>query len=266
MSKDSSSGNAAVVNKSWLWRKTHTDGKNLGPPTWVTSVTLLILAAGWIVVGVAFSVIYYIIHPNAGASAIENSAAAQLIFIFLTEGMAVAFVLYILRRRKLTLAAIGLGRWPAFSDLWRALGGFVVFYIVFILALTVASMFIPSLSDEKQDVGFDHLQTTTDSILAFIALVILPPLGEETLFRGYLYSGLRFFWRFLPALIVTSLVFGAAHLQLGSGTALLWAAALDTFILSIILVYLREKTGALYACILVHMLNNLIAFGVHFHA
>jgi membrane protease YdiL (CAAX protease family) len=31
-----------------------------------------------------------------------------------------------------------------------------------------------------------------------------------------------------------------------------------------VLCFLRERTGALYAGMLVHMLNNLIAFGVHF--
>jgi len=94
--------------------------------------------------------------------------------------------------------------------------------------------------------------------------VVLPPLGEETLIRGYLYSGLRQTWRFLPALVITSLMFGLAHLEFGSGGPLVWAAAIDTAILSIVLCYLREKSGALYAGILVHMMNNLIAFGVHF--
>ncbi|MGH9351096.1 MAG: lysostaphin resistance A-like protein, partial [Terriglobia bacterium] len=90
------------------------------------------------------------------------------------------------------------------------------------------------------------------------------PLGEETLVRGYLYSGLRKYWRFWPALLFTSLLFGAAHLEFGAGGPLVWAAAIDTFLLSVVLCYLRERTGALYAGILVHMLNNLIAFGVHF--
>jgi len=62
--------------------------------------------------------------------------------------------------------------------------------------------------------------------------------------------------------MVTSLVFGLAHLEFGSGGPLVWAAAIDTFLLSIILVYLRERTGALYAGILLHMLNNFIAFFV----
>ena len=92
----------------------------------------------------------------------------------------------------------------------------------------------------------------------------LPPIGEETLMRGYLYSGLRSRLHFWPALLITSLLFGVAHLSTGvSGP--LWAAAVDTFILSAVLVYLREKTGALYAPIMLHGLNNLVAFFAHFY-
>jgi membrane protease YdiL (CAAX protease family) len=75
----------------------------------------------------------------------------------------------------------------------------------------------------------------------------LPPLGEEILVRGYLFSGLRMVWRFLPAVIVTSLLFGAAHLEFGGGGPLVWAAAIDTFILSVVLCFLRERSGALDA-------------------
>jgi membrane protease YdiL (CAAX protease family) len=70
--------------------------------------------------------------------------------------------------------------------------------------------------------------------------------------------------RFWPAVVVTSLFFGAAHLELGSGGPLVWAAAVDTFLLSVVLCFLRERSGALYAGMLVHMANNLVAFGVHF--
>jgi membrane protease YdiL (CAAX protease family) len=71
-------------------------------------------------------------------------------------------------------------------------------------------------------------------------------------------------WRFWPAVLVTSLFFGAAHLELGTGGPIVWAAAIDTFLLSVVLCFLRERTGALYAGMAVHMVNNLIAFGIHF--
>jgi membrane protease YdiL (CAAX protease family) len=106
----------------------------------------------------------------------------------------------------------------------------------------------------------------TQILAAFVVEIGLGIIHNgEILVRGYLYSGLRSNWKFLPAALLTSLMFGLAHLQLGSGAAVVWAAGIDTFVLSMVLVYLREKTGVLYAGILVHALNNLIAFGVHFN-
>ena len=172
----------------------------------------------------------------------------------------------LLRRRGLKLNAIGLGRKPTWGDLKKALIGFLAFYALLILATLAISALVPSFNtNQTQDVGFNSLNSTLDGIFAFASLVILPPLGEETLVRGYLYSGLRSRWKFVPAMLVTSLIFGLAHLQLGSGTAAVYAAGLDTFVLSLVLVYLRETTGALYAGMLVHSLNNVVAFGVHFH-
>jgi len=49
-------------------------------------------------------------------------------------------------------------------------------------------------------------------------------------------------------------------LQARSGQPLLWVAGIDTFILSLVLIYLREKTDSLYASIGLHMLKNTIAF------
>jgi membrane protease YdiL (CAAX protease family) len=59
-------------------------------------------------------------------------------------------------------------------------------------------------------------------------------------------------------------LFAAAHLQIGSGAPLLWTAAIDTFILSLVLCYLRYKTGSLWPGIFLHMLKNLLAFLVIF--
>jgi membrane protease YdiL (CAAX protease family) len=197
---------------------------------------------------------------------LNNSAPAQFFYLLIAEGLTVAFVLSIIRRRGLKLIAIGLGRKPAWRDLRRGLIGFAAFYGLLIIATVIISALFPGFNtNQTQNVGFNSLNSNLDQVLAFAALVVLPPLGEETLVRGYLYSALRSHWKFIPAMLVTSLLFGLAHLQLGDGAAALWAAGLDTFVLSLILVYLRETTGALYAGMLVHSLNNVIAFGVHFH-
>jgi membrane protease YdiL (CAAX protease family) len=146
------------------------------------------------------------------------------------------------------------------KDIIGAAVGFGVFFVTLIITGLIINHLSPELNNQKQDLGFNNISTSSENILAFVSLVILPPLGEETLVRGYLYSGLRKFWRFWPAVAVTSIIFGAAHLEFGSGGPLVWAAAIDTFLLSIVLCFLRERTGALYAGMAVHMLNNLIAF------
>lgn len=237
--------------------------RRLGSPLSVILRVVLVFiisqAAGYLLV----SALYGLVRPGRTVD-VNNSIAAQFFYILIAEGLAAWLAILMVRAKHLDLSVIGLGRRPRFSDLGRGALGFAVFYGILIIVGIIVNAFSPNINNEQQNLGFTNISNSTENILAFISLVILPPLGEETLVRGYLYAGLRKVWRFVPAVLVTSLIFGAAHLEWGSGGPLVWAAAIDTFLLSVVLCFLREKTGALYAGMLVHMLNNLIAFGVHF--
>jgi membrane protease YdiL (CAAX protease family) len=232
--------------------------EDLGGPLRLILTTVLVFLASQVVAALIAEAILSALHPNG--MRLDDSIGAQFVYVALAEGLAAWLVIRIVRRRGLGLGFIGLGRRPKGSDLTRALIGFGIFYVLLIAASVLVNSLSPEITNQKQNLGFTNINSGTDNLLAFISLVLLPPLGEEVLIRGYLYSGLRKVWRFLPALLMTSFIFGAAHLELGSGSPLVWGAAIDTFLLSVVLVYLREKTGALYAGMLVHMLNNLIAF------
>jgi membrane protease YdiL (CAAX protease family) len=239
---------------------------NFGGPWRVVGTTLLIFLVSQLVAAFIVELGLGIIHSGTNPlGSLDQSAPAQFFYVGLAEGGAAWLVFKVIKKRGLSLAHIGLGRFPKGKDIVKGLLGFAIFFGLLIVVNGLLALVFPQINSESQDVGFNTLNNGLDQALALIALVIFPPLGEETLVRGYLYSGLRTRWKFLPALLVTSLLFGLAHLQLGSGTAVLWAAGVDTFTLSLVLVYLRESTGALYAGMLVHSLNNLIAFGVHFH-
>jgi len=114
---------------------------------------------------------------------------------------------------------------------------------------------------QKQELGFDQLFTSGQKLLALVSLVVLPPIIEETVFRGFLFSGLRKKCNFIVAALVTSVLFASLHL-LASSQGPLWIAGLDTFVLSLVLCYLREKTGALWAPMMLHALKNVIAFTI----
>ena len=142
-----------------------------------------------------------------------------------------------------------------------ALSGFFVYMLVYLVLFNIVTAIIPSLdANQKQELGYDTYTSGLALAGIFVSLVVLPPIVEETLFRGFLYSGLRNKIPKITAAIVTSIIFAAVHLQFGSGNALLWVAALDTFVLSMVLVLLRDKTDSLWASIGLHMIKNLLAF------
>jgi membrane protease YdiL (CAAX protease family) len=239
---------------------------NFGGPWRVIGTTVAIFIVSQLFAAFLVELFLGILHSGTSPTgSLDGSAPAQFFYVGMAELGAAWLVIKMVKRRGLKLSSIGLGRRPAGVDLIKGLLGFAAFFLILIVVNGILAFFFPHINSETQDVGFNTLNNPLDQTLALIALVIFPPLGEETLVRGYLYSGLRKSWKFVPAMLVTSLLFGLAHLQLGSGAAVLWAAGVDTFTLSLVLVYLRETTGALYAGMLVHSLNNLIAFGVHFH-
>jgi membrane protease YdiL (CAAX protease family) len=240
---------------------------DFGPWWLVVGVTLLIFFLSQFAAALLLSAGLAFFKSSASiADLINQSAPVQFFYVLAAEGLVVILTLLAVTKwRHLNLSAIGLGRWPRRKDFSRALGGAAAFYGLLIISSIIISLVLPDLNTEQsQEVGFDALNSSLDSVLAFAALVILPPLGEEVLMRGYLFSGLRSRMRFIYAGLITSVLFGAAHLGTGPADTTLWIAGVDTFLLSLVLVYLRETTGALYAPMMVHAANNLVAFGVHF--
>lgn len=243
--------------------KSHRFGSPAGIITRVIFIFIISQLAGAFIVELFASLLNY--YPASG-SLLSDSAISQFFYILIAEGLTVAGVLWTLRRDGIGLKQIGLGRQPAWRDLGLAALGFVAFIaILVVVTALISGLWHGYNTNQLQDVGFKAVTRTSDKVLAFISLVILPPLGEETLMRGYLFSGLRKRWSFFAAGLMTCLLFGAAHLLTGA-SGLLWAAGVDTFILSWVLVYLRERTGALYAGMMVHALNNVLAFLVYFHS
>jgi membrane protease YdiL (CAAX protease family) len=189
-----------------------------------------------------------------------NSVAAQFWFVLLAEALTFGAIWWFLRARKAGLRNIGLRRLH-WKDIGFALLGFVSYFVVYAVILSVVSNLVPSLNvSQPQDIGFQNATGALSLVLTFISLVILPPLVEEIVFRGFVFGGIRNKLPFVWAALGTSLLFASAHLQIGSGKPLLWVAAIDTFTLSMVLCYLRERTKGLWAGIFVHALKNGIAF------
>jgi uncharacterized protein len=189
-----------------------------------------------------------------------NTVPAEFLFILLAEVLTIGAIYWFLRRRQLGLSIIGLKK-PRWRDAGYALAAVPVYYLIYVLTVGVASSLIHGLNiNQQQQIGFNDVHGGAALVMTFISLVVLPPLAEEIMVRGFLYSSLKKAFSLKWAVILTSALFAAAHLPEGGAAGPLYIAALDTFVLSLVLIYLREKTGSLWASIGLHAIKNGIAF------
>jgi membrane protease YdiL (CAAX protease family) len=191
---------------------------------------------------------------------VNDSVGAQFVFVLLAEAFSIGAIYLFLKRYKLGFASIGLKK-PRWKDLWGGLLAVPVYFVFYLITVAVVTHFVPSLDiNQKQEIGFSNVSGALPILLTFISLVILPPLAEEIMVRGFLYSTLKKAMPLIAAAIVTSAMFAGAHLPEGGAAGPLYIAALDTFVLSLVLIYLREKTGSLWASITLHACKNGVAF------
>lgn len=195
---------------------------------------------------------------------LTNDTFAQFLYIALAEAATIWGIVWFVHRKKVSLRTIGWNRFQL-RYIGIAVVGLVVYFVGYMIVAGLASALIPSLNlSQHQDIGFQHASTSSDKLLTFISLVVLPPLAEETVFRGFMYTGLRRRFPVVLSAIITSVLFAIPHLQFGDGAPLLWVAALDTFVLSLVLCYVRERTESLWPGIFIHALKNGIAFAALF--
>lgn len=148
------------------------------------------------------------------------------------------------------LARLGLGR-----IFLKALGMAALAWLAYV---AIARLAVPILQPEQQDVT-NELGTDEDSVLAVVVAAVLiigvAPLAEELFFRGFMFAGLRRSMSLWPAALISALVWGSLHL--GGGNV---GVAIQLSIFGVILAWLYERSGTLWAPIFAHTINNTIAF------
>lgn len=163
-------------------------------------------------------------------------------------------VLIFLRLKNDSFKSLGFKKMVLGDVIWLVVG--VVIYFILLMAVTSLASLIPGFNiDQSQNVGYNNL-AGWQYLLAFAGLVIIPPITEEILFRGFLYRGLASRWPRIIAALFASALFGLVHFQ--------WNVGVDVFVLSLVLIFLLEKTHNLWVCVGLHAAKNLLAFLVLF--
>jgi membrane protease YdiL (CAAX protease family) len=186
-----------------------------------------------------------------------DSNSFNSVFAIISEGIYFSVVLWCLRHKIVTWSKVVWNTVKPWRFILYLLAG-IGWYVLLTVGLSMlVKWLIPGFNaNQQQNLGIENLHGWWQNVLAFVSLAILPPIAEETLFRGFLFKGLRRKWPFWLSAIVTSLMFAVAHGQFNVGV--------DVFALSLVLCYIVEKTDSIFIGITIHILKNTFAFIVLF--
>lgn len=125
----------------------------------------------------------------------------------------------------------------------------VISYPLILATQAAVQQFSGSVDDSQEIVRYFLTHPDWRHRAAVIVMaVVMAPIAEEVIFRGYFYGVIRRYGGRIPALLISSLIFAAIHIHLPSVPGL--------FLLAIILCLLYERTGSLWASIAFHAAFN----------
>jgi len=183
-----------------------------------------------------------------------NAEGLTLASLLLSVGSALGAVTVVSAKRRVTAHRAGLVPLDR-AWVWRCLVLGVVLLVARQMLALAAVALQPGLQQGSElltDVLFPD-ETWARAAIMLLGGVVAP-FGEELLFRGVLYEALRNHWRFWPSAVVSSLIFGAMHMI---PIQILMAA-----LLGVALCWTYERSQSLWAPVLIHMVNNLVAFSI----
>ena len=231
---------------------------------------LLIMLPAWVIIGFIFArellLVAVTLLQSAGVdldavngTVLQTTLAAC---IYILSASIVIGLPWVVKKSRTTWQDLGLQRLPSWKDFGLAPAAFITYLFASGLTVYVVMRLFPGFDvSEPQDVGFTGISQQYEYILAFITLVVIAPVAEEVLLRGYLYGKLRRVVPLWTAIVATSILFGLLHTQVSeTGEISGVNVAVDVFVLSVAMCGLREITGSIWAGILLHMLKNGLAF------
>ena len=134
--------------------------------------------------------------------------------------------------------------------------------LVYFISGCGLSLFVAIVSAQMktpENIPMEELFKYRQTALLFMAMAVLvAPLVEETLFRGYLYPLFARSFGIGPGIVLTGVLFGLMH-----GAQLGWTLSLVTMLVFVGIVFtiVRARTGTVFASYLMHLgYNSLISF------
>ncbi len=199
--------------------------------TWLGVGLLILLSIGMLAA----------LFMGLGREALQNSGVLFLELIYLLP------VILIFAWRRVPWKCLGFGKFTL-SVMGLGCGLLIAGYIFILLH----NMILYRLGvDTQGEQIFDIFNQLESPVWFFLAGAVIAPIVEEIFFRGFLFQGFRQKYGWQNAILISSAVFGAAHLDPVS--------LIPTFILGCVLAYLYHRSNSLWPGIIFHATINTLS-------
>ena len=185
---------------------------------WLKTTFLVILITGWVAVGLIGSeflvvlIARFLIPAETINSTVLNSSLSTISYL-----LAVFLIVWVPSKIqkttfvKSTRERLGLNGLPTWTDIGLSPVGYIVMLLIVIGLRSIFQLFPWFDANETQELGYSFYMLGWERAVAFIELVIVAPIMEEIIFRGWLYGNLRVKIPKWLAILIVSVLFGVVH-------------------------------------------------------
>ncbi len=225
-----------------------------------TRLSLKWLPLAWF--GLAFTTLVFtvfgMIERGDPTRLIEARFGDVSLFAFAayTIGLIVALLIlrYLLGRRHLGWADVGVTGGLSGRAVLYAFGGWLVaFFLYYFVEAALTRIGVRMFWNEGDFFGLD---TTWRVIGICLATLVVAPIAEEIIYRGYILQALLAKFSPLVAAVLSSLIFASIHVAIGPGMVIY------LFMGALIPAFLFIRFRSIYPCVLMHFMNNVVAYVV----
>ena len=201
--------------------------------TWIAVGLLMVLTVGLLV----------------SAALLPSKELFQSVGILFVELIYLLPVVIILTWKRISWRHLGFGKFePGIIGMGC---GLVIATYVFII---LHNLILTALGVDTQGEEILKVFAELDSPAWFILVgVVFAPIVEEIFFRGFLFQGFRQRYGWIGGIVISSLIFAAAHFDL--------VAFIPMFMLGAVLAYIYQRSNSLWPGIILHVINNAFALG-----
>ncbi|KKO53164.1 CPBP family intramembrane glutamic endopeptidase [Paenibacillus sp. DMB20] len=226
------------MNRTEIWKKMDTW-------TWRELTALLALEFIFVMFVIKYAV-QSMYEKWLGNTLYSGTLTGLTIAITLLLGL----YLVALRPKKLSWTDVGVKRFPA-KDWWKIPLWTMVLFVLSVMAFYLTS-FLGNTVDNSKTESLQQNVTLFTVLIGIVSAGIVSPFYEEIFYRGFIYRWLRTRVGMRWAIVISSLIFSAAHFPTLNVMPV-------SIVSGVVLAWTYERTGSVVPGMIVHGVYNTIA-------